>query len=203
MNIRNDEKSQDSIRPQRFANFVGNKKSIDRIVKYIAKNMVPTALLVYGATGVGKTTICRLIARALLCINRQRSEFEPCGRCKVCQESFDDNNQIREYMEIGGARMDIKWFHEVDVQCLDPNTVIYVDELQDASRQHISWLRKTIEEARATFIFSTTHPEEIEDAFRNRMKTSEFQLVRPQPIEVVEFLERDFLQRGVAFDSQK
>ena len=202
MKSENNDSSLDSIRPKFFADFVGSQNVVSRVTKLIAKNLFPTVFLVLGPTGVGKTTLCRMIARALLCENRQQGDFEPCGVCRVCQTHFSDFSKIAEYEEIGGDQVKDTWFHLMDLDSLRHGWVVYVDELQDAPAKYNGSFRKILEGANAHFIFSTTHRSAIEDALYNRMKNYTIELPRPQPAEVVSFLEGKFHKNGITFNSR-
>ena len=71
-------------RPQNFASVVGQKSAIEVLTNSITKNRVGHAYLFSGSRGCGKTSVARIFAKALNCLNRQN--FEPCGECQICKE---------------------------------------------------------------------------------------------------------------------
>ena len=71
-------------RPSKFADLIGQASSVTVLKNIIASNRLHHAYLLTGTRGVGKTTIARIIAKALNCLNLK--DAEPCGICTNCGE---------------------------------------------------------------------------------------------------------------------
>ncbi|MFI3157326.1 MAG: AAA family ATPase, partial [Methylococcaceae bacterium] len=71
-------------RPQSFKDVAEQEHVLRTIMKQLETNTVAHAYLFSGPRGVGKTTIARLLAKALNCENRKEGESEPCNSCSAC-----------------------------------------------------------------------------------------------------------------------
>lgn len=68
-----------------FSDFVGNQKIVEAVRRMVAEDRLPQTLLFAGPNGIGKATLGRLLAAALLC--RDKSG-DPCGTCSACLRVF-------------------------------------------------------------------------------------------------------------------
>ena len=73
-------------RPQTFAEIIGQEHVIQTLTNAISLGMVSHAYLFAGPRGSGKTTIARILAKAVNCQDRKKGEFEPCNKCSACLE---------------------------------------------------------------------------------------------------------------------
>ena len=69
-------------RPQNFSSVVGQKSAIDVLTSALAKNRPGHAYLFSGSRGCGKTSVARIFAKALNCLDPQG--VEPCEKCSNC-----------------------------------------------------------------------------------------------------------------------
>ena len=95
-------------RPQTFADVVGQQSVAQTLARGVRTSRVANAYLFCGSRGVGKTSMARILAKALNCPNTK--DGEPCNACEVC-ESIAAGEDI-DVIEIDGAS---KWmtFREI------------------------------------------------------------------------------------------
>jgi hypothetical protein len=104
-----------------------------------------------------------------------------------------NTNNLRPLIIHGGSARSV----DFSLEFLHDEFVIFIDELQDLAPPLLKRLRKMVESVTCTLILTTSHPDEIEDAFRNRLKSFEFEMTRPTAEEVVEFLDHQFQRLGL------
>ena len=68
----------------KLTNFIGNEKVIDRLSKLMESGRFPHALIIEGEEGIGKKTLAKDIACALVC----RGNDKPCGECSQCKKAI-------------------------------------------------------------------------------------------------------------------
>jgi len=73
-------------RPQNFTEVVGQNHIKVTLENEIQSGRIAHAYLFCGPRAVGKTTIARVIAKAVNCLKRKEGESEPCNKCEVCEE---------------------------------------------------------------------------------------------------------------------
>lgn len=84
----------------KLTNFIGNEKVIDRLSKLIESGRFPHALIIEGEEGIGKKTLAKDIACALVC----RGNDKPCGECSQCKKAIGAiHPDISEYIPAGTA----------------------------------------------------------------------------------------------------
>ena len=80
------------LRPKKFAEVIGQEHVTKALQSAIKEKKLHHAYLLTGTRGVGKTTVARILAKAVNCLNVQ--DGEPCGHCEICQgidkERFPD-----------------------------------------------------------------------------------------------------------------
>jgi len=147
-------------RPQTFGEVVGQEAVVRTLQNALKENRVAHAYLFSGMRGVGKTTIARILAKALNC--EKGPTPEPCNSCFMCQAINEE--KLLDFIEIDGASNrgieDVKTLRE-SVQYEPMHSryrVIIIDEVHQLSRDAFNALLKTLEEppTRTIFIFATT-----------------------------------------------
>ena len=125
-----------------------------------------------GGFGQGKTTIARILARALLCLNLDKANPEPCNECDNCTGIL--RGSATAYVEqdaaSGGTIDNIRAIVE-DLPFAvfnAPKRVYVFDEAHRMSRDAQDVLLKPLEEKRMVGIFCTTEPEKIRGPIRSR-----------------------------------
>ena len=168
-------------RPATFDEVVGQEPIARTVRSAIEQNRVAHAYLFCGTRGVGKTTMARILARALNC--EKGPTATPCGTCDICQSihrgddvdvleidgasntSVDDVRVIRENAHYRPARARFK--------------IYYIDEVHMLSRSAFNALLKTLEEPpeHVKFIFATTEPERLPATILSRCQRFDFRAV--------------------------
>ncbi len=152
-------------RPQNFDDLIGQDVVAETITNSIVANKVPNAYLFTGIRGVGKTTIARIVAKALNCKN---------GIQKNCQNKCDNCQGITNSSHIDVLEMDAASRTGVDdvrelieFSRYGPTSSKYkifiIDEVHMLSKQAFNALLKTLEEPPEylKFIFATTEIKKI------------------------------------------
>ena len=185
-------------RPQNFFELIGQEVIAETIINSIKANKVPNAYLFTGIRGVGKTTIARIVAKSLNCIN---------GIDKICKDDLCDNCEaITNSSHIDVLEMDAASKTGVDdVRDLiefsryGPSTSKYkifiIDEVHMLSKQAFNALLKTLEEppqyengGGLKFIFATTEIKKIPITVVSRCQR--FDLSRVKSGELFEFIKK-------------
>ncbi|WP_286819826.1 AAA family ATPase, partial [Desulfobacter sp. UBA2225] len=86
-------------RPQTFSEVVGQDHVTTTLTNAISGNRVPHALLLAGPRGTGKTTIARIMAKAMTC--QTGPTPSPCNECRICKDII--NGHCADVFEIDGA----------------------------------------------------------------------------------------------------
>ena len=153
-------------RPSEFKDLIGQKVIAETIYNSIKSNKLPNAYLFTGIRGVGKTTIARIIAKSLNCLNGVdnlcKNEF-----CENC-EAISRSNHI-DVLEMDAASKtgvdDVRDL--IEFSRYAPSTAKYkifiIDEVHMLSKQAFNALLKTLEEPPEylKFIFATTEIKKI------------------------------------------
>jgi DNA polymerase-3 subunit gamma/tau len=189
-------------RPQTFARVVG-QKAITRILSRAAQEgKVAPAYLLSGTRGVGKTTVARIFAKAINCL--QGPGPEPCNTCTMCRQITAGS--AADVVEIDGASNTgvehvRRLKEDVGYAPLQARTkVIIIDEAHMLSKAAFNALLKTLEEPppHATFILATTEPEKFPVTIISRCQHFVFQRLSQE--ELQDHLEWVLESEGVAFD---
>lgn len=174
-------------RPQDFASVVGQRAAIDVLTNAITKHRVGHAYLFSGSRGCGKTSIARIFAKALNCLNPKG--YEPCGHCANC-EAITSGDSL-DVIEIDGASNNgvdnIRGLREnIALAPFSSRYKIYIiDEVHMLSQGAFNALLKTLEEPpeHAVFILATTEPHKVPVTIRSRCQHIPFHSISPEDIQ--------------------
>lgn len=152
-------------RPKKFSDLVGQNNTVKILQNIISSGRLHHAYLLTGTRGVGKTTIARIIAKALNCLNPALNE--PCGKCENCQQI--DIGRLVDVIEIDAAsNTGVDNIREVlENAQYAPSSGKYkiyiIDEVHMLSKSAFNAMLKTLEEppAHVVFILATTDPHKV------------------------------------------
>ena len=190
-------------RPQDFDALVGQKAVKTTLKNALASGKIAHAYLFSGPRGTGKTSMARILAKALNC--EQGPTAEPCGQCGNCQRivqgtsldvieidaasntSVDNIRDLREQVAFTPAESRYK--------------VYIIDEVHMLSTGAFNALLKTLEEppAHAVFILATTDPQKVPATIQSRCQRFEFRRVTVD--EIAEHLAMVAAGSGIEADS--
>ena len=152
-------------RPKNFADTVGQEHVLKALTNALDSERLHHAYLFAGTRGVGKTTIARILAKALNCEGGLTSQ--PCGECSACREidegrfvdlievdaasktKVDDTRELLDNVQYAPARGRFK--------------VYLIDEVHMLSKHSFNALLKTLEEPppHVKFLLATTDPQKL------------------------------------------
>ena len=191
-------------RPQVFEDLIGQEIVAQTIFNSIKLNKVPNAYLFNGIRGVGKTTIARIVAKALNCKNGVENLCKN-NFCENC-EAIANSNHI-DVLEMDAASKtgvdDVRDL--IEFSRYPPNTakfkIFIVDEVHQMSKAAFNALLKTLEEPPdyLKFIFATTEIKKIPITVVSRCQR--FDLSRVKSKELFEYIKKiKDLETGKATD---
>lgn len=164
-------------RPRSFDQVVGHERYIAAFKNMARQEALPGCILIAGPSGVGKTTLARLIAASALCPNLNRETGDPCGTCLDCKAS-ETIQDSANFMHMDGAGSQLKERVEGDLQQFLQAAplggarakVCIADEAQALSigaRNALLTMTENLPK-RSMLIMTTTDPQAIDEAILTR-----------------------------------
>jgi DNA polymerase-3 subunit gamma/tau len=161
-------------RAQTFGQIVGQEAVVETLRNAVRTGRVAHAILFVGPRGTGKTSLARIVAKALNCTNLR--DGDPCDSCEACVAIRE--GRAMDLVEIDAASnrgIDaIRELRErINYAPTDLRRKVYIlDEAHQITRDAWNALLKALEEPPefVTFMFASTHPEEFPPAILSRLQ---------------------------------
>ena len=190
-------------RPKDFSDTVGQEHVLQALMNALETGRLHHAYLFTGTRGVGKTTIARILAKALNCETGVTAQ--PCGECSACREidegrfvdlievdaasrtKVDDTRDLLDNVQYAAARGRYK--------------VYLIDEVHMLSKSSFNALLKTLEEPpeHVKFLLATTDPQKLPVTVLSRCL--QFNLKRMTPRLILDRLTYICGEENIEFDS--
>jgi len=191
-------------RPGTFDDVIGQTHVVQTLINSINSKRIAHAYLFSGTRGVGKTTVARILAKALNC--EQGPTGTPCATCVNCTEIAQGNSV--DVIEIDGASNtsvdDVREIRE-NVKFTPfrgAYRVYIIDEVHMLSNSAFNALLKTLEEppSHVVFIFATTEIHKIPATILSRCQHYNFR--RIAKTEIIERLRHVARQDGIVLEDR-
>ena len=192
-----------TYRPQDFDSVVGQKHIVQTVKNQIKNDLLAHAYMLTGPRGTGKTSIARIVAKAINCTNSENGN--PCSSCESCLAV--SNGSHPDVLELDGASNN--GVDEIRDICdrvkysptLAPYKVYIIDEVHMLSTGAFNALLKTLEEppSHVIFMLATTEIHKVPDTILSRVQR--FDLKQIPSNDMSDFLVRILAELEVDFES--
>jgi DNA polymerase-3 subunit gamma/tau len=174
-------------RAQTFAQVVGQEAVVETLRNAVRTNRVAHAILFVGPRGTGKTSLARILAKAVNCTNLQ--DGDPCDACPSCLSIRE--GRAMDLVEIDAASnrgidaiRDLR--ERINYAPTDLRRKVYIlDEAHQITKDAWNALLKSLEEPPdfVVFMFASTHPQEFPPAILSRLQRFDVRRLTTDEIE--------------------
>ena len=174
------------FRPQTFEEIFGQEHITKTLRNQIIANRVGHAYLLTGSRGTGKTSVAKILARAINCLNPKNGE--PCNECEICKSVLDGS--LTDIVEMDAASNnsveDIRAIRdEVNfLPTIAKYRIYIIDEVHMLSTGAFNALLKTLEEPpeHVKFILATTEPQKLPATILSRCQRFDYKKISIEDI---------------------
>jgi len=189
-------------RPQTFDQVIGQQTVVKTLQNSLKRNRIAHAILFSGVRGVGKTTLARIMAKAINC--ESETENRPCDQCDSCK-SIAKGSSIDLYEIDGASNRGIQEIRELKekIKYLPSSSkyrIIIIDEVHMLTTEAFNALLKTLEEPpeHVYFMFATTELHKIPITILSRCQR--YELKRVSTDELFSHFRRLAASEGISID---
>lgn len=173
-------------RPLTFSDVVEQSNVVRTLKNSVISGRIAHAYLFCGTRGTGKTTLAKIFARAINCLNPV--DGNPCNECEICKGSLNDS--LLDIVELDAASnnsvQDIRQLCEESayLPAQAKRKVYIIDEVHMLSTAAFNALLKTLEEPPQTvvFILATTDPQKLPATILSRCQRFDFKRIGKEGI---------------------
>jgi DNA polymerase III subunit gamma/tau len=176
-------------RPENFDQTIGQEHILTVLKNAITSDKISHAYLFTGPRGTGKTSVARILSKAINCQNRKPVEYNPCGKCPVCVGIAED--RVMDLIEIDAAsNRGIDEMRDLREKVKFSPTeakfkVFIIDEVHMLTKEAFNALLKTLEEppSHAIFILATTEINKVPSTIISRCQRHDFKRITVTDLE--------------------
>lgn len=193
-------------RPKKFQDVVGQEHVTRSFQNAILKDRLGHAYVLTGTRGIGKTSVARIFAKSLRCLDRL-DDANPCNQCEGCKE-FDAGSSMNVLEIDGASNNSVDDIRELvnNVQTLPTfghHKVYIIDEVHMLSTSAFNALLKTLEEPpeHTVFLLATTEPHKLLDTVLSRCIRFDFRNASVETL--TEHIKRIAEKENITFENEE